>query len=47
MFGIENKMDAILTDEQMTKMTENTRRNLKEAGFTEEPAFIFQVEADY
>lgn len=46
-FGIENKMDAMLTDEQIRTMTEAARRKLKEAGFVEEPAFIFQLVADY
>jgi hypothetical protein len=47
MFGLENKMDAVLPSEAMDRLVRNTKAKLKEAGFDDEPLFIFQVEAQY
>ena len=46
-FGVEGKLDSAISEEAMRNSVEHWKRSLKEAGFDDAPAFIFQVEAQY
>lgn len=46
-FGIEGILEKAFSESQLLQIAEVTKQRLKEAGFTDPPAFIVQLQAQY